>query len=220
MDMIAETNAIKLLEKNLQRTEMLIAAMEKIKALNQIYQMNQTDLECYRIVKTIQGKELVGIEQSCGEHAIISLVTAFETYYKELTQQLLARYPNYFISRLTTYSDKVIGLIQCDEVLIYEDIERRLQLKDRFGYYAFFIAYSIPFLSLKEEKLVEYLYLRRNNYVHNAGRPDKKLGEKLTKTPSPFMEAATSTEAKRLRTELKKTLGKSYDKVIAVVKKI
>jgi hypothetical protein len=190
--MIAETNAIELLEKNLQRTEMLIAAMEKVKAFNQIYQTKQTDLEYYRMVKTIQDKELA--------------------------QQLLAQYPNHFVSRHTTFSGKVTDLIDSDELLIYEDIERRLELKDRFGYYEFFVAYSIPFLSREEETLVEYLYLRRNNYVHNAGRPDKKSMGKLVKTPSPFKEKTTSTEAKRLRTKLKKTLVKSYDRVIATVK--
>jgi hypothetical protein len=218
--MIKETNAIELLSKNLQRTEMLIAATEKIKAFNQIYQLKQTDLEYYRIVKTFQDNELVEIEQSCGEHAIISLVTAFETYYKELVQQLLAQYPNHFVSRHTIFSDKVTKLIDSDELLIYEDIERRLELKDRFGYYEFFSVYSIPFLSREEETLVEYLYLRRNNYVHNAGRPDKKSMGKLVKNPSLFKEKATGTEAKRLRTKLKNILVKSYDRVIAAVKQI
>jgi hypothetical protein len=104
--------------------------------------------------------------------------------------------------------------------LIYEDIERRLELKDRFGYYEFFSVYSIPFLSREEETLVEYLYLRRNNYVHNAGRPDKKSMGKLVKNPSLFKEKATGTEAKRLRTKLKNILVKSYDRVIAAVKQI
>jgi hypothetical protein len=109
--MIAQTNARELLLMNLQRTEMLITAMEKIKAFNQIYQMKQTNPDDYRIVRGFQDAELVKIEQSCGEHAIISLATAFETYYKELTQQLLAQHPEYFIARRTVYSDKVINLI-------------------------------------------------------------------------------------------------------------
>jgi hypothetical protein len=216
--MITDTSAIVLLGKNLERTEMLITAMERIKALNQIYQMKQTDLEYYRIVKTIQDKELVKIEQSCGEHAIISLVTAFETYYKELIQQLFAQYSNYFVSRLTIFSARIKELIQSDKCFDYEEIEHRLSLKDRFDYYNFFAIYDIPLLSQDEKTLVEYLYLRRNNYVHNAGRQDKKLVEKLAKIPSPFKDIATSTEAKRLRTKLNKTLCKSYDRVIAAMK--
>ena len=218
--MIAETNAMELLEKNLHRTEMLITAMEKIKGLNQIFQAKLADPEYYKMVKAIQDKELIEIEQSCGEHAIISLVTAFETYYKELTQQLLAQNPKHFVSRYTPFSDKVNDLIDSDKLLIYEDIERRLELKDRFGYYRFFVAYSIPFLLTKDEVFIEHLYLRRNNYVHNAGRPDKKYVEKLVRNPSPFKEEATSTQAKRLRTKLKKTLVKSFDRVIIAVKQV
>lgn len=217
--MIANTDAIDLLKKNLQRTEMLIAAMEKIKAFNQIYQMRQTDPDFYKSVKTIQDKERIQIEQSCGEHAIISLVTAFETYYKELVQQLLSQYPKYFVSKHTAYSNRVLDLIRSNETLIYEDIERKLRLKDRFSYYSFFKAYAIPFLLQDEEELIKYLYLRRNNYVHNAGRTDSKLGNKLAKTAPPFQENMVSTEAKRLRTKLKKSLDKSYDRVIAVVKR-
>lgn len=216
--MIAQTNAKELLLMNLQRTEILIAAMEKVKAFNQIYQMKQTNSDDYRIMRDMQDAELVKIEKSCGEHAIISLATAFETYYKELSQQLLAQHPEYFIARRTVYSDKVINLIHSDEVVIYEDIERELQLKDRFGYYAFFNAYSIPFLLGDDEEFIKHLYLRRNNYVHNAGRPDQKLKKKLDKNPSLARESTTSTEAKRLRTKLIKILGKSYDRVISAVK--
>lgn len=216
--MITQTNARELLLMNLQRTEMLITAMEKIKAFNQVYQMKQTNLDDYRIVRNAQDAELVKIEQSCGEHAIISLVTAFETYYKELTQQLLAQHPEYFIARRTVYSDKVINLIHSDEVVIYEDIGLELRLWNRSRYYAFFNAYSIPFLLEDDKEFIEYLYLRRNNYVHNAGRPDQKLKKGLVETPSPVKESKTSTEAKRLRTKLIKILGKSYDRVITAVK--
>lgn len=212
--MIAKTFAKSLLEMNLQRTEMLIAAMDKIRAYNSIYQMNQTNLQDYHMVKAIQDEELARIRRSCEEHAIISLVTAFETYYKELVQQLLADYPDYFTRRSTKYLGKVMELIEDYQVLDYEDIERKLHLNNRFAYYDFFKAYSIPFLPSGEEEFIEYLYLLRNNYVHNAGRPDTKLKTKLAETPSPFGEPEISAEAKRLRTKLRKILNKSYDQVM------
>ena len=81
--MIEKTNALNLFEKNLQRTEMLIRAIEKISAYNRIYQAQQTELQHNKVVKSVQDKELVQIEKSCAEHALISLVTAFETYYNK-----------------------------------------------------------------------------------------------------------------------------------------
>lgn len=215
--MIAKTFAKSLLEMNLQRTEMLIAAMDKIKAYNRIYQMNQPNLQHYDAVRTVQDEQLIQIERSCGEHAIISLVTAFETYYKELMQQLLAEHPDYFTRKSTKYSGTVLDLTESDRMLSYEEIERKLELNNRFAYYRFFKSYSIPFLPKSGEEFIEYLYLRRNNYVHNAGRPDTKLKTKLAKTPSPFGEPGISTEAKKLRTKLTKILSKSYDDVMSIV---
>lgn len=215
--MIAKTNAIELLGKNLVRTEMLIVAMEKIKAYDQIYQMKQMNLQDYTAIKSIQDKELTQIEQSCGEHAMISLVTAFETFYKELIQQLLSEYPNYFVSRQTAYSDKVNELVQGNNLLTYGDIQSKLNLQNRFGYYEFLQTYSIVLLSDEEKEIVEYLYLCRNNYVHNAGRTDAKLKTKLLKIPLPFPNVVVSTEVKRLRTKLGKILHGSYKRVIDIV---
>jgi hypothetical protein len=69
-------------------------------------------------------------------------------------------------------------------------------------------AYSIPFLAEDEKDFVDYLYLRRNNYVHNAGRSDTQLKAKLAKTHIPIKENAITTEAKRLRTRFGKMLHK------------
>ncbi len=201
---------------------MLITAMVKIKAYNRIYHDNQSHfitLKMFKIVKAVQDDELARIEQSCAEHAIISLVTAFETYYKELVQQLLADYPSYFVRRHTKYSDAVSELVRGDGLFTYEAIDRKLNLRNRCGYYDFFDAFSIPFLAENERQVIEYLYMRRNNYVHNAGRLDLKLQEKLTETPKPLNEDVLSTEAKRMRTRIKKMLGKSYDRVIAHVQR-
>jgi len=169
--LIEKTDAIELLEKNLQRTEMLIEAMEKIKAYNGLYQMSNADAcEHNKIVTIVQNQQLMYIQQSCGEHAIISLATAFEIYYKELVQQLFADYPGYFVSRNTKYSDKLNKLIQDHELATYEQIEFELKLRNRFDYYILFKAYSLPFLTLAEKRVVEYIYQQRNLYVHNAGR--------------------------------------------------
>ena len=215
--MIARTNAIDLLNKNLHRTEMLIEAMGKIKIYNNIYQANQTNLQDYLAIKSVQDEQLRDIEQSCAEHAIISLVTTFETYYKELIQQLFADYPDYFLTRNTVYSDKIERVIRNNEFVIYEDIERDLNLRSRFDYYNLLQLYSIPFLSVDDNAFIEYLYLRRNNYVHNAGRPDAKLQAKLAKTPPPTKEIVTSTEAKRLRTRFDKVFYKLHDQIISTV---
>lgn len=211
-----KTDAIALLEKNLDRTEMLIEAMVKIKAYNRFYQMEIThDPKYYQQVKTIQDRQLTQIEQACGEHAIISMATAFETYYRELVQQLLAEHLGYFSSRRTKYSDGIEKLSRDNELAAYEQIEHELKLVNRFEYYALFKAYSLPFLTNVEKRFVEYIYLQRNIYVHNAGMADSKSRARLAKTPPPFVEQAVSTEAKRLRTRLRKILQKSYDRIEA-----
>lgn len=80
--LIEKTDAIASLKRNLHRTEMLIEAMAKIKAYNRLYQMEDIhDREYYEMVKAVQDQQLEHIERSCGQHAIISLATAFETYY-------------------------------------------------------------------------------------------------------------------------------------------
>jgi len=214
---IARTDALELLKKNLQRTEMLIVAMQKIKMYSQNYQANQVNLQDYKAMKTVQDRELIQIEQSCGEHAMISLATAFETYYKELTQQLLADYPKYFVSKRTKYSSKINELIDSTSLLAYEAVEDFLNLSNRFRYYDFLEAYSIALLTDDEKKVIEYIYVCRNNYVHNAGRLDAKSNVQLLKTPSPFPNTVIGTEVKRLRTKLGKILLGWHKRAIDVV---
>jgi len=173
--MVEKTDAIALLGRNLNRTDMLIEAMTKIKAYNRLYQMEHAhDREYLEVVKSVQNKQLEEIEQSCAEHAIVSLATAFETYYKELLQQMLSEYPDYFLSRDTKYSDRVKRLIKDSQPVTYEEIGQALNLGSRFDYYEFLKAYAIPFLSSDKEDFIEYVYLLRNIYVHNAGRPDAR----------------------------------------------
>jgi ribosomal protein S13 len=207
--MIQRTDAIDVLNKNIDRTNSLIAAMEKIGAYNRIYQMNvatQINSQFANIVSEVQKEELSRIEQSCSEHAIISLSTAFETYYKELLQQLLFLYPEFFLSRHTKYTDSIQELSEGQEQFSYEHIELKLNLRSRFDYYKFFQAYSISLLEVKEVEFIEYLYVKRNNFVHNAGKIDEKTQRKLKSLPKPVDDSSVTTEVKRLRTKFTKMM--------------
>src|ERR1700753_2907226 len=167
--MIQRTDAIDVCNKNIDRTNSLIAAMEKIGAYNRLYQMKvatRIDSQFANTVSKVQKEELSRIEKSCSEHAIISLSTVFETYYKELLQQLLFLYPEFFLSRQTKYTDSIQELIEGREQFSYEHIELKLNLRSRFDYYKFFQAYSISLLEVKEVEFIEYLYVKRNNFVH------------------------------------------------------
>ena len=206
--MIERANAVEVVKKNLGRTESLIEAMEKIQAYNRIYQMKtaETIPEFVEIVTQVQNKQFASIEESCGEHAIISLATAFETYYKELLQQLLFEVPGFFLSKKTKYSHQIQELIKDGTPNSYEQIEARLKLRNRLHYYQLFAEYSIPFLIPQENEFIEYLYARRNSLVHNAGKVTQQTQRKLAKVPAPVDNARVSTEAKRLRTKFKKII--------------
>jgi len=179
----------------------------------------QWPLDDRKIVKRIQDAEFDRIQQACGEQAIISLATAFETYYRELFQQLLGEFPLYFTSINTKYTSATNELIDSDVESTYEDIETKLNLRNRFDYYELFKAYSIPFLNKEENDFIEYIYTQRNNLVHNAGRLDTKTKTKLQSIPKPFDEERISTEAKRLRTKFGKMIPKVNQRVIDSLKR-
>lgn len=206
--MIEETNAAEVVKKNLGRTESLIEAMEKIRAYNRIYQMKtaETNPDLAEIVTRVQNEQLASIEESCSEHAIISLATAFETYHKELLQQLLFEFPEFFLSRRTRYSEQVRGLIEDRTLNSYDQIEVRLKLSGRLHYYRLFAEYSIPLLTPQEAELIEYIYARRNSLVHNAGKATQRTQRKLETVPAPVDRTYVSTESKRLRTKFKKII--------------
>lgn len=215
--MIEKTDAIVLLRNNFERTEMLIEAMEKIETYDRLYQMGLGDQKYHlayrKAVKHVQDVQLEVIEQSCAEHAIISLATAFESYYRDLVQELLFEYPDHFLIRRTSYSGTVKDLIKGSATATYEEIGQALRLNRRFDYYKFFEAYSITFLSAAEKEFIEYIILLRNCYVHNAGRVDGKTREKLKHVDTHFDEDAIRTQAKKLRTKLNKILFKSHDQI-------
>jgi hypothetical protein len=209
--MINKTNASEIIQQNLQRTEALIEAMDKIQAYNRIYQMKtaEDNADFAAIVTQVQNEQLAGIEQSCAEHAIISLATAFETYYKELLQQLLFEFPEFFMTRRTKFTEQIKALINEKQRNNHEEIEVRLKLRNRFDYYKLFTAYSVPFLTSQDDEFIEYIYARRNTLVHNAGRLTKKSQTKLNKIKVPFNIPSVKTESKRLRTKFTKVINKA-----------
>lgn len=219
--MIETTNAIQIFQINIGRTNALIEAMDKIKAYNRIYQMSESatslGLEHAKSVAQIQNRELNWIELSCAEHAIISLATAFETYYKELVQELLANYPDFFFSQDTNSVSRVRELIVSKEKYSWEEIGLKLKLKYRRNYYNFFKDYSVPFLSEKETELIEYIFVKRNDFVHNTGKSDKKTKVELQKIHPPVNEEMIRTEAKRLRTKLERTVIYLHKRVLEAV---
>jgi len=207
-NMIQKANAIETFQKNIERTDMLITAMEKIGAYNRIYQYKAYEInsEYGRVVTESQNKELIKIEQFCAEHAIISLATAFETYIKELLQQLLYSYPAIFLCHNTKYDSQIRELLTKRKKFDYEQIEEVLKLKNRFDYFDIFKIYSISLLTPEESQFIEYIYIKRNCFVHNAGKIDKKTKLKFRKIPSPIEKTYLTTESKRLRTEMKKLI--------------
>lgn len=134
--------------------------------------------------------------------------------YKELLQQLLSQFPKYFAQQTTSYSVKISDLSGVSDPMSYQEIEKELRLRNRFDYYRVFESYDIEFLTSQEQEFIEYIYVRRNSYVHNAGRPDKKTLQKLSEIPKPYEEYMVSTGAKRLRTKLGRLVSKSHSRII------
>ena len=221
MFMIEETNALEVFHKSAERTNSLISAMNKIKVYNNLYQMrlSKENLQDAKIVSKVQGEELTKIEQSCGEHAIISLATAFETFWKEFLQQLLFEYPDFFLAQRTTYSVQVGKLIRDKTLFSYEQIEERLKLRNRHDYYKLFNEYSIPLLHPKESEFIEYIYAKRNNFVHNAGKTDQKVKAKIMNISAPVGNTVISTESKKLFTKFKKLVKSVNKSAIEYIKK-
>jgi hypothetical protein len=213
--MIEKTDSLALLIKNLQRIEILFVAESRIKAFNEQYQMQHIGDPAYlKDIKQAQEPQLLEIQQSIAEHVIISLATVFETYYKELLQQLLADYEEYFLSRSTSYSSKLNDLLIRVDLATYEQIEKQLSLRSRQDYYTFFKEYGITFLTPDEEEFIEYIYVWRNHYVHNAGRIDAKTEARLSTITRPFDLKSTAAEARSLRSKLKRVLTKLHPKIL------
>ncbi|MCK4886567.1 MAG: hypothetical protein KAS96_04205 [Planctomycetes bacterium] len=214
--MIKTVSAIKIFQKNIGRTRALIEAMDKIKAYDRLYQIREAkdNPRLAKEVVKIQNRQLVWIEQSCAEHAIISLATAFETYYKYLLQELLADHSHKFIAHISN-SNRIHKLLEIEENVTFDAIEKKLKLNNRFDYIKLFNNFSIPFLSSEDADLVEYIFTKRNHYVHNANRPDNMITAKLKNIKAPVEEAVIRTEAKKLCTKLVRVVDSIDDKIIA-----
>lgn len=220
--MIVKANAVEIFQVNIDRTNMLIEAIDKIKAYNWLYQQNvaKTDPHFLQTISEVQNDQLVQIGQSCAEHAIISLSTVFETYYSELLQELLFSKPDYFTDQVNTYTQKLDTLINDTQAYTFEAIEKRLGLRGRKDYYQFFQSYNVPFITENtEQELIEFIYAWRNHFVHNANRPDPKRDHLLSTISSPIKETSLITQAKRLRTALTQLIPKIEMRVKAVVYK-
>jgi hypothetical protein len=215
--MIKETDAVEVFTENMDRTNMLIEAMEKIGAYNRIYQMdaNEKHYELGKAVEKVQNEQLLKIENSCAEHAIISLSTLFETYLKTLVQELFFRFPDYFLEHQSKYSARIEGLINVQTSIDYEEISEKLNLNKRFQYFEFLEAYELDVLTPEDKSFIEYIYIYRNCYVHNAGRIDSKTKAKLRKIVPPIKESFKTTNSKLLRTKMKRLIPKIHDRIIA-----
>ncbi len=215
--MIEPTSAIEVFRENLDRTNMLIEVMERNKGYNFIYQQDAYGVhpDYGELVKNSQNEQHSRIENSCAEHAIISLSTLFETYCKELVQELLCEFPSYFQhKKKTALTQKINELIIGKNKNDHEAVSMKLKLHNRFKYIEFFELYGIDFLTRNEKDLIEYIYVYRNCFVHNAGKIDKKTQLKLEKLVSPVKETSIVTISKRLRTKMKVLIPKLHERVM------
>jgi hypothetical protein len=214
--MIIKANSFKVFLENIQRTDMLIEAVDKIKAYNRLYQ-DRAYVEEYKygkMVEEIQNAQLVKIGNSCSEHAIISLATTFETFCKELIQQLLSEFPDFFQKRNTKYSKTIEKLTDDKTEYDYEVITKKLNLYSRFDFNTFYKTYGLVFLTVEESNLVEYIYLKRNSFVHNGNRMDSKTKLSLKNSGHPVKEVLIATESKKLRTKIKVLIPKIQNRLI------
>jgi len=205
----------------MERTEMLITAMSKIKAYNWMYQQKAYDVHPthHDVVKKVQDKELSKIEVSCCEHAIISLCTTFEVFYKDLLQELLKKYPTFFQQKEAKYQDKIKNIITSKKRYNYENISHELKIYNRYDFIKLLKEFNLIFLKDDEIKIIEHIYAKRNNYVHDAGRINRKIKCRLKKFPSPTKEGYLTTETKRLRTKFNRLILKAYNRIQKDIKK-
>jgi|APSaa5957512622_1039677.scaffolds.fasta_scaffold73369_2 hypothetical protein len=219
--MIAAANALEIFRLNITRTDMLIEAVDKIAAYNWLYQQSQSREAPPAVLQStrqVQDGQLECIRRSCTEHAIVSLATAFETYYTELLQEVLSNTPDYFTRRTTKYSGRLDQLLTDRTQHTFEDIADLLKLRGRKAYYGFFRLYDLPLLDSEEEAdAIEYLHAWRNHFVHNANRPDAQRDRKLKGIAPPVHGSNILTETKRLRSVICALIGRIDERVKAAV---
>ena len=217
--MIKENCAFKAFEINLERTNMLIQAVDKIGGYNYQYQDKAYDInpEYGNIVKSVQDIELEKISISCFEHAIISLATTFETYLKELIQELLFKYSDYFLKHDTKWKEKIKEIINDSEGYDFEFILDKLNLKNRFQIIDFLSKHNVFLLSTDLEKLIKSIYIKRNNFVHSGSKLSEKAKSQIKDLISVDKKTFFDLSIKQIRTKFKRLMNKTHENVLGTL---
>lgn len=214
--MIKETDALKVFEINMERTNMLIQAVDKIDGYNHLYQDKAYD-ESYdygNIVKSIQYEELEKISISCHEHAIISLATVFESYLNELVQELLYRNGDYFLRQNSALQENLEKLITDTEIYDFEIILNTLRLKNRIHILNFLKDHNIILLNADQLNLIKSIYIRRNNFVHNGSSLSFKAKKQIEALNKVDEKKYIELSIKRIRTKFKNMMVKVHNNAI------
>lgn len=213
--MIEKNSAFKVFEINMERTNILIQAVEKISAYNFLYQEKAYNIspDHRNIVKAVQDKELEKISNSCYEHAIISIATTFETYLKELVQELLFKHGDYFLNRNSKWKERINALINDSEKYDFEIILNRLNLRNRFQTIEFLDTYNLVLLTPDQENLINSIYIKRNNFVHNGSKLSKKAKTQITELNEVDKEKYFDLSIKWTRTKFKRMMIKVHENI-------
>lgn len=214
--MIGKNDAFNVFEINLERTNMLIQAIEKINCYNSSYQDKAYDvsLDYGRVVKTIQDNELVKISTSCIEHAIISIATAFETYLKELIQELLFKNGDHFLKQNTIWKETITALINDAEIYDSELILNRLELNSRIKIVLFLSKHNITLLTQEQENFIKSIYIKRNNFVHNGSVLSEKAKIQIAELKKIASSQYFNQSIKQTRTKFRKMIVKIHENAI------
>ncbi|WP_291125696.1 hypothetical protein [Flavobacterium sp. UBA6031] len=214
--MIKRNDALNVFEMNLERTNMLIQAAEKIGGYNYLYQDKAFDVDIAygKIVRTIQNEELEKISISCFEHAIISIATAFETYLKELIQELLFKNGDYFLKQDTIWKETIKALIKESEIYDCEVILNRLELYNRFKIISFLSKHNISLLTQDQDNFIKAIYIKRNNFVHNGSVLSEKTKLQIIELKKTDTNQYINQSIKHTRTKFRKMILKIHENAL------
>jgi len=218
--MILKTDTILAFAANVERTNILITSMEKIKGYNRIYQERsyEQNYKMGQVITEVQNRELVKIEAACAEHAIISMATVYETFLKDLLQEVLYEYGGYFCLKETNYSETITKLVKGPKKNDYQSIGKALGINSRYGYIQFFKAYSIPIETPEEKALYDLIFVYRNSFIHHGSKMSANTLKKL-EAQDIVKEQTLTTRSKRLRTKVERAIPKTRIKVLQLLEK-
>lgn len=218
--MILKADTILAFDANIERTNMLITSMEKIKGYDRMYQDRAYE-QHYKLGQAVtesQNKELLKIEAACAEHAIISMATVYETFLKDLLQEVLYEYGEYFCSIETDYTEIIKKLVKGAKKHDYQSIGKELGINSRYGYTQLFKAYSIPIETPEEKALYDFIFVYRNSFIHHGNKMSANTLKKL-EAQQVVKEEALTTRSKRLRTKVERAIPKTWIKVLKLLEK-